>query len=249
MSQRPSPGSAPLPGAADAKAPPVYEQIKNYIRQCIASGTWKPGDMISSENELVQQFGVSRMTVVRALRDLTDAHLLTRVQGAGTFVATPRYESTVAEIRSIAEEVRSRGRTYSARVLTLESTTDAAALGALAAGGAAVFHSRVIHYEDGIPIQYEDRLVNPALFPGYLEQDFTAQTPSGYLSRVAPLERVEYEISAQVPNTAMRRRLALDDGEPCLVLARRTWVARVPATAVQLWHPASRFRFSGVSTE
>lgn len=224
---------------------PVYEQIKAYVRQCIKSGEWKPGDLISSEHALAKQFGVARMTVARAFRDLTNAGVLTRVQGTGTFVSTPRHESTIAEIRSIDEEVERRGRRYSAKVLTLDTSDEPAALSALKRSSGHVFHSRIVHCEDDVPIQYEDRFVHPKLFPDYLAQNFTQQTPSSYMIRIAPLQQVEYRISAQVPNTPMRRRLMMEQGEPCLVLWQRAWVDDQVATVVSLWHPAARFEFSG----
>ena len=56
-------------------------------RPHISAGTWKPGDPVPSEAALAAQFGISRMTVNRALRELTAEGLVTRVQGSGTRVA------------------------------------------------------------------------------------------------------------------------------------------------------------------
>jgi GntR family histidine utilization transcriptional repressor len=63
---------------------PAYEQVKSWVRQHIASGEWKPGDPVPSEAALIEQFGVSRMTANRALRELAAEGLVTRVQGSGT---------------------------------------------------------------------------------------------------------------------------------------------------------------------
>jgi GntR family histidine utilization transcriptional repressor len=234
-----------IEATVDLKTAPVYEQIKSYVRECITTGAWKPGDLISSENELAKQFGVARMTVARALRELSNSGLVTRRQGTGTFVATPRHESTLAEILSIDEDIRSRGRRYSAKVLSLDPTDEPAALTSLRCTSKQVFHSRIVHFEDGVPIQYEDRYVHPKLFPHYLSQDFTKQTPGSYMILVAPVQRVEFKISAQVPNVPMRRRLQMENGDPCLVLWQRAWVGDQIATTVNLWHPAPRFEFSG----
>ena len=100
---------------------PAYQAIKDHILARIDSGEWGEGSLIPSENELARQFNVARMTVNRALRELTDAQVLTRTKGAGTYVAPPKYQSTLVEIRSIAEEIRARGHRHSAVVLTLES--------------------------------------------------------------------------------------------------------------------------------
>jgi GntR family transcriptional regulator, histidine utilization repressor len=229
-----------------AKTMPAYVHIKRYVVARIAEGAWKPGALIPSEAELVKEFGVARMTVSRALRELTHEHVLTRVQGAGTYVAPQRYESTVHEVRNIADEITARGHRHSAVVLMLEESHAPFALDALGLSAGPVFHSRIVHCEEGEPIQYEDRFVNPAAFPEYLEQDFTIETPNHYMVRVAPIQRAEFQIHAQKPEPHVRRHLRMEMGEPCLMLWRRTWVGAAIATSVQLWHPASRFNLAGV---
>ncbi|WP_246797902.1 histidine utilization repressor [Burkholderia perseverans] len=231
--------------AGARKPAPAYEQIKRYVIGHIASGTWKPGEMIPSETELVKEFGVARMTVSRALRELTAERVLTRVQGSGTFVAPRDVESTVLDIRNIADEIVARGHHHSAKVLLLESSVDPQACAALDLAAGPVFHSLIVHYEEGEPIQYEDRYVNPSVFPQYLEQDFTAETPNRYMVRLAPIQRADFRIYAQKPEAPIRRHLAMEIGEPCLMMWRRTWVGEAVATAVQLWHPASRFHLAG----
>ncbi len=231
--------------SAPRKVAPPYEQIKRYVMGHIADGTWKPGDAIPSETEFVKEFGVARMTVSRALRELTAEHVLTRVQGSGTFVAPRDYESTVLDIRNIADEIASRGHRHAARVIALEASGWSTAIDELELKSGPVFHSSIVHMEDNEPIQFEDRYVNPRLFPRYLEQDFTLETPNEYMVRLAPIQRAEFRIYARKPDAQIRRHLAMEIGEPCLMLWRRTWVGDDVATAVQLWHPASRFHLAG----
>lgn len=107
-------------GAERGLSPAPYERIKRYVVERIADGTWKPGDAIPSETVFAREFGVARMTVNRALRELSAGRILTRVQGAGTFVTPRDHESPVLEIRNIADEVALRGHAYSARVLALD---------------------------------------------------------------------------------------------------------------------------------
>ena len=235
----------PMRGATALKVAPAYEQIKRYVVDRIADGTWKPGEAIPSETELVKEFGVARMTVSRALRELSAEHVLRRVQGAGTFVASRDVESTVLEVRNIADEIASRGHRHSARVLALEVTSNEQAMAALNLGDGCAFHSRIVHYEDNEAIQYEDRYVNPHVFPRYIEQDFTLETPNHYMMRLAPVQRAEFRIYAQKPDADIRRHLSMNIGEPCLLMWRRTWVGSEVATAVKLWHPASRFHLAG----
>jgi len=94
-------------------------------------------------------------------------------------------------------------------------------------------------------VQYEERWVVPAAAPGYLAQDFTRTTPSEYLVKVAPLARVEYRIEARPPTGALAAALELADGEPCLLLHRRTFSGGRAAGIAELWHPGHRYRLTG----
>jgi GntR family histidine utilization transcriptional repressor len=226
---------------------PAYQGIKDFILSRIHAGEWGEGDQVPSENELAREFNVARMTVNRALRELTSEQVLTRVQGSGTFVARPKYESTLVAIRSISDEVLARGHLYRAKVLHIGAAIADEALAdeMQVSVGHTIFYSRVLHFENDEPVQLEERWVSPAVAPEYGLQDFTHVTPNQYLVRVAPLQRVEYRIEASVADADTRHLLAMDALEPCLVLHRRTWSQGLVASVANLWHPGSRYRFTG----
>ena len=125
-----------------------------------------------SEAELVAHFGVSRMTVNRALRELQAEGLVDRVQGVGTFAAQLHRVSSTLTIRDLHEEIVARGHRHHAEVhLAREERAPrelAQQLGL--AAGAPVFHTLIVHHENGVPLQCEDRYVNPACAPDYLER-------------------------------------------------------------------------------
>ena len=226
---------------------PAWQRIHDHLLAGIRSGLWREGDRLPSEAELCAQFGVARMTVSRALRELASAQIVSRVQGAGSFVAPSRHQTTLVEIRNIADEIAARRHRHSAQVLLLESVAANAPMAALMeiAAGTPLFHSRIVHRQDGIPLQLEERWVNASLAPDYLQQDFTRRTPNAYLTAVAPLERAAYSIEARQPDRETRRLLAMDDHDPCLLLLRRTWSRGQVVSAAQLWHPGSRHQFTG----
>lgn len=226
---------------------PAYQRIKAWLLARIEAGEWREGDRIPSEPELARRFKVARMTVNRAVRELAATHLLVRTPGSGTFVAPPRHESTLVEIRSIAEELRWRGAAHSAQVRRLDETGAEKALAAELGvpEGERLFHSVVLHRADGAPVQLEERWVIPAAAPEYLGQDFTKVTPSEYLMRVAPLARVDYRIEARLPAEAIAAALELGPGEPCLLLHRRTFSRGHAAGVADLWHPGTRYRLTG----
>ncbi|WP_227013871.1 GntR family transcriptional regulator [Paenibacillus psychroresistens] len=65
---------------------PLYKQIQQIIREKIESAELRPNDRVPSEQEFMEQFNVSKMTVKNALTELADEGLVVRIQGKGTFV-------------------------------------------------------------------------------------------------------------------------------------------------------------------
>jgi GntR family transcriptional regulator, histidine utilization repressor len=135
---------------------PAYDQVKEWIRQHIASGEWRPGDVVPSEAALISRFSISRMTANRALRELAAEGLVTRVQGSGTRVAQLHRISSQLVIRDIHEEVLERGHVPTTRVLEAAQVKAGAEVAESLAlrKGARVFHTVMIHMENGVPIVY-----------------------------------------------------------------------------------------------
>lgn len=226
---------------------PAFQRVKAHVLAQIHAGVWKEGDAIPGEEALAREFGVSRMTVNRAIRELSDEQIVERVQGSGTFVAQQKYQATLVEIRNIADEIAARGHHHRSELQLLEraKASDVLARRFGLKAGDALFHSVVVHFENDQPIQVEDRHVNPQVAPDYLAQDFTTQTPNAYLMRVAPLQGVSFVIEAVLPPPAVAEMLAMPAGEPCLVLRRQTRSMGRVASVAAMWHPASRYQFTG----
>jgi len=226
---------------------PIFQRIKDYLVGEIASGRWKEGDLVPSEQALVRQFGVSRMTVNRAVRELTAEQVLTRRQGAGTFVAPRKYQATLVEIRNIADDIRARGNTHSSSLRLLEEDKAADALAAQFGlpPGAPLYHSVIVHFENEAPLQVEDRWVNPACAPAYLEQDFSSITPNEHLMAAAPLQGATYSIEALPAPLEVAAMLDIEPRESCLVLKRTTTSQGRVASVVTMWHPGHLCQFTG----
>ena len=226
---------------------PPYEQVKAFIKTHISAGTWKPGDPVPSEAALAVQFGISRMTVNRALRELTAEGLVTRIQGSGTRVAELHRISSRLTIRDIHEEVIERGHVHTTRVLLVEAEKASADL-AKSLGlrtGARIFHTLLVHLENGVPIQYEDRYVNPAAAPDFLDTDFTQTTPTHHLLQHAPLTEASYSIEACLPTAQEAKQLGIKRAEPCLAMMRRTVSGAHVASVARLVYPGTRYSFAG----
>ncbi|WBA15978.1 histidine utilization repressor [Salinivibrio proteolyticus] len=228
-----------------AKAP-RFQQIKDYIVNKIEQQVWPVGARIPTEHELCAQFNVSRMTVNKAVRDLVNEGRLERTPRLGTFVTQPKAESPLMDIRNIADEVTARGQTYRSDIRTLKrisaSADVAMRLGVML--GTDVFFSEIVHYADNVPLQLEQRWVNPALAPDYLHQDFSQHTPNEYLSQVCPVNTIEHTVEAIIASDSVRQALAMKADEPCLLLHRRTWSQQTLVSAALLYHPGARYKLT-----
>ncbi len=234
--------------AVDRRAPLApYARVRQALRAELEEGRFPPGARMPSEAELVVRFGVSRMTVNRALRELQAAGLVERVQGVGTFAARLHQVASTLTIRDLHDEIVERGHRHSA---TVQLQREEAAAREVAqrlglAEGAPVFHTLIVHHEDSVPLQCEDRYVNPASAPGYLKVDFTATTPTHYLLDVAPYWEAEVTIEAAKASAREARLLGIARDDPCLVVHRRTFGGGATITAARLVHPGSRYLLQG----
>jgi len=226
---------------------PRYQQVKDLIIGRISTGEYQPSDRVPSENELVESMRVSRMTANRALRELNDEGYVDRIAGRGTFVSDFRSQSHLLEVHNIADEIAYRGHVHSSAVIrqSLQHARGEIAKALHVEQGTEVFHLLLVHLENGLPVQVEDRYVVAGFAPGCLAQDFRTVTPSAYLTSIAPLQEAEQVVRASMPNAAIRKQLQLDDDEPCLVVIRRTWSNGHPVTFARLHHPGSRYELTG----
>ena len=226
---------------------PRYQQLKDLIIGRISSGELRPQDRVPSENELVEKMQVSRMTANRALRELHDEGYVERIAGRGTFVSDFRSQSHLVEVQNIADEIAERGHRHSSVMIrqSLQHARGDVARALHLPQGTDVFHLLLVHLENDTPVQLEDRHVVASFAPDCLEQDFDAVTPSAYLTSVAPLQEAEQVVRASMPNAAVRQHLGIDEGEPTLVVLRRTWSKGRPVSFARLHHPGSRYELTG----
>ena len=246
------------------KAIPAYQRIKNAILDNIHSGKWQAGNAISTEMALAEEFGVSRMTVNRALKELSEERVLERRQGSGTFVAQQQFNHTFVEVRNIAQDLKSANRDYQAHVVSKRAITasmlddemrgkfdlDTAVVSSDSEDTriseiAVLYEVKIVHFADGQPIQFEERWVDATKVPDFIEQDFNVVNTSDYLIAKSPLERGSYIIQALAAPEEIAKALQIPVNSPTLVLRRRTYSAGQVLTFVKMWHAGDRYQFAG----
>ena len=254
------------------KTVPAYQRIKNAILDNIHSGKWQAGNAISTEMALAEEFGVSRMTVNRALKELSEERVLERRQGSGTFVAQQQFNHTFVEVRNIAEDLKSANRDYQAQVVSKRTITAAMLddwmrkkfdIDDTASSAKeqmdnndtnavvndddqpVLYEVKIIHFADDQPIQFEERWVDARKVPLFIEQDFSLVNTSDYLIAKSRLERGSYTLRALAAPTEVAEALKIAPQSPTLVLRRQTYSFGRVLTFVKMWHAGDRYQFSG----
>ena len=186
------------------------------------------------------------MTVNRALTELAKEGVIDRVPGVGSFVSESKHKSAVLQVRDIAEEVAESGRHHHCTCLRLVRSRSQVFNRLLGlAQGTFHYRSTLLHHADGMPIQLEDRYVNPSFAPDYLEQDFAQITPYQHLIAQGPVQAAEHVFKAARPSPEQAQWLGVSVDCACIVLRRRTWSRNIVAGFAILMSPGDRQRYSG----
>jgi GntR family transcriptional regulator len=135
---------------------PLYYQIAQYLRADIRQRGLRPGDLLGTEEEIQRMFEVSRATVRKALEELLEEGLVTRITGKGTYVAKPRIAVQLPALMSFTAEMKRLGVTPSSRVIAAADTSpdEDVAINLMLEEDAHVFRLERVRYGDESPIAH-----------------------------------------------------------------------------------------------
>lgn len=151
---------------------PLYVQLMEELETSIRNGVYKPGDKIMTEAEMAKEYGVSLITVRKAVCSLMEKGLVVRKQGKGTFVTKPKYSRNMKKLQSFTEMCEQMGVKPGAQVLEnrliMADKKVADRLG-IEPGSNVVYISR-LRLADGEPVQVEKSYF-PLKYAFLLEED------------------------------------------------------------------------------
>jgi GntR family transcriptional regulator len=234
----------------DRSRPTVHKhvQVREYVRNLIQGA--EPGSPAPSERELVQHFGVARMTVRQALDALVAEGLLERVPGRGTFVARARVDVQV-RLSSYTEEMGRRGLKPDSRTLLarMESAGPGVARALEIGEGEKVVHWQRLRLADGSPMCIEDAYVADSIVPRFLDQALPDSLYAELQRRDLLPTWGEDSVDAAQARADEAELLGIHEGEPVLRIARRAFAGNIAvevsrstfrADRYTLWVPLSR---------
>jgi GntR family transcriptional regulator len=110
----------PMKTVRNESSQPMYVQIKEVLKQRILEGDYAIQEQLPSESEMMKVFGVSRITVRQAVRDLHTEDLVFSVQGKGTFVSRPKAVQDIQHLQGFGEAMGPQGYDTSTRVVGIQ---------------------------------------------------------------------------------------------------------------------------------
>lgn len=206
---------------------PLYVQIKEALRQRILDGTYQPHQKLPSESELTRRFGVSRITIRQALRDLHNEGLIFSSQGKGSFVSKPKAVQNVRRLEGFGEAMAAQGYEATARVVSIEEIAPPKnvreALGLGGAEGGAVVEVKRVRYLNRVAVSLEI-----SYFPLDVGRPLFNQDLSGDIFPILenlsgiPLGSANISIDAGLANSEVQEQLGLSEADPVLQVERLT---------------------------
>ena len=227
---------------------PLFKKIKEFIIKKINDNIYKEGEKIPTEKELVKMFNTSRPTVNKAISELVIEGYVQRFARSGTFVKKQIAQSSILDLKNIADEITSRGNVYSNELILLEEikADENIALILNVVKDQKIFISKMLHKENDVPVRFDIRYIKPALVPDYLKQDFLNITPNEYLQKACPVQKVNNTIEAILVNEKIQKILDIKANEPCLLISRIVYSNEEIATYSKLYYPSSRYKLNSL---
>jgi len=208
----------------NTSAPPLFKQIEAELRQQILSNQLAPGDKLPSESEMIDAFGVSRITVRQALAELHAAGLIQKVNGKGSYVTEPQAKLDLGLLTGFYEYMRARGHVARGKLISVRNIK-APAAATLALGlpkDSTLTRATLAKSVDGSPVAYGFFMGTPELVERLLAHD------------------VEYNDALLLLEARLGYRLHYHDIQAQSVAANKEYAARLD---IPLGAPLLRISF------
>jgi GntR family transcriptional regulator len=214
--------------------------VREYVRSLIVDA--EPGSPAPSERDLVEQFGVARMTVRHALDGLVAQGLLERIPGRGTFVTKPLIDMQM-RLSSFSEEMERRGKRPGSR--TILSRRERAGPGLARAleteVGATIAHWQRLRLADESPVALQHVYVSLDTFPHFLDEALPPSLYYWFADQDLMPTWGEDSVVAAIATQEEAELLELEPGAPVLHISRRAFCRETPLEVTRSIYRADRY--------
>ncbi|WP_229745854.1 GntR family transcriptional regulator [Rhodococcoides trifolii] len=226
-------------------AVPKHEQLRAILlHRCTKE--LQAGDLMPSERKLMEDYGVSRITVREAIGQLVNEGHLVRVRGKGTFVASRPVQSRL-HLASFSEEMRNQGLTPTTVVLfaRLEDTSAATTRALRLANGEKAYHIKRLRLADGEPVSVDDAWYSATALPGLIDRDLSSSVYETVATHYGlTIDRAEQTVSATAADNDTATLLGTKRGAPVLYFDRVSFCGTEPLEHTESWYRCDRYQLS-----
>ena len=226
----------------------LYVKIRDHLRECIMDGRLKPHAQLPPESALIDQFGVSRITVRQALNDLQKEGLIFKLHGKGSFVSKPKTDQHLASLQGFAEAMSAAGHEIYNQVVDLRdipaSPTIAAKLNI--APKSPITEIKRVRFLNRSPISFEVTYVPSDIGARLAKTDLTTRDIFLILENDfgIRLGNADLAIEAGLADARIAKHLRIGRHAPILLIERLTHTAECrPLDFEYLFYRGDSFRY------
>lgn len=206
---------------------PLYHQLKELLAERIARGEWQPGDMLPTEEQLQEQYEISRTTVRQALKELEVEGRISRQRGRGTFVSRPKLSHSAEPHFRLTDALRQQGVRPGWKVLDAEwlpASTEIADRLELQPG-TPVFELRRLRLANDEAIGYHVAYASPAVATAIDTDRLESGGSLGYLQAQKALDGsyADRVLEAIPAVEEVATRLDVEEGRPMFLIRRQVF--------------------------
>lgn len=237
--------------AADNVTPlssvPMYSQIREIIRRQVLDGTYAPHSQVPSESQMMEAFGVSRITVRQALADLQREGLIFKVAGKGSFVAKPKAFQSLSRLQGFGEAMSPAGYETFSQVLSAKRVKagELIARRLQVKPGSMVFEIQRLRHLNREPISVDVSYFRLPLGERLAREDLPARDIFVILENDygMQLTHAELQIEAISADETLARQLRIAEASPLLRIERLTYADAQPVDFEFLYYRGDAFQY------
>lgn len=208
---------------------PLYTQIREVLRAQILDGTYLPHQQMPSEGDMINLFGVSRITVRQALSDLQSEGLIFRIHGKGTFVSKPKAFQDLGRLQGFGEAMRQMGYETYSKVLSIKTVKPEAQVAERLhlSKQAKVTEIRRLRFLNREPISLDVTYLPTSVGVRLAKEDLATRDIFVILENDYRLSlgHADLQIGSTLADDILAGQLRVEEGSPVLVIERTTHTA------------------------
>ncbi|NLY44697.1 MAG: GntR family transcriptional regulator [Tissierella sp.] len=224
----------------------LYYQLYDILYKDIKKGIYKPGELLPTENELIERYGISRVTVRKAMDMLLNEGIIAKRRGYGSFVKNKKVEQTLNKVLHFSNEMEKQGYKSSTKMLTNEKVyankTIAEALSI--PEGTQLTHVNRLRFANGEPMCIESAYLIHDMCPDVLSHDFSQISLRKFIVENYNIiwKRAQQKIFAIKANPGFAKLLNIKDGNPMIYIERISYTQdNIPGEYLQSYYRGDCF--------